>query len=204
MSWTRLDDLWTDSAVLADLDYEARWHYLALIQFCSRTDAHDGIVRAADARRCSDVPDPARVLVALAAVGLIEHTPDGRVKVPRIADHIPPPHIRKNAEQTKIRMSRLRAHKAGDHSKCLPGNCPEAPVTGSVTAEVTRNTGTGRDRTGLLTEAPTSERSLSSVPALPAEGSICPNCHWPVYPGCEREHTDGCPKYINRGEPPAA
>jgi hypothetical protein len=30
-----------------------------------------------------------------------------------------------------VRVERSRKHKAGDHSICLPGNCPEAPVNGA-------------------------------------------------------------------------
>jgi hypothetical protein len=51
---------------------------------------------------------------------------------------VPPPSVRNAAELTRIRMRRSRAHKAGDHSLCLPEHCP-------VTADVTRNPGTGRD-----------------------------------------------------------
>ena len=40
MTWTRLDDRWAERAVLAQLSYETRWHYLAMIQFCSRERSH--------------------------------------------------------------------------------------------------------------------------------------------------------------------
>lgn len=144
MTWTRLDDAWTDSPQLAELSFQTRWHYLALIQFCSRTDRLDGVLRIADARRCSDVDDPSAALAELEAAGLITVLNGGQVKVADIDKHVPPPHVRRNAEQSKVRMRRKRKHDSGDHSDCLPGRCPQV----TVTSDVTRNTGTGRDGTG--------------------------------------------------------
>lgn len=42
MSWTRLDDRWCDDEVFEDMDYEARWHYLCMIQYCSRNEKYSG------------------------------------------------------------------------------------------------------------------------------------------------------------------
>ncbi|NKY19955.1 hypothetical protein [Tsukamurella spumae] len=87
-------------------------------------------------------------------------------------------------------------------------------VPGDIPRDVPTDN-TGQDRTGqAFTKATSSERSLASVPdpepgvsttdtSLPAEGSICPVCHWPVYPGNAGDHTGGCPRTINR-RPPAA
>ena len=145
MTWTRLDDGWTDQATLADLSFEDRWHYLALIQHCSRTDKLDGVIRGVDARRCSDHPDTASAIANLNELGLLEVLDKDRYKVVRIDDHVPPPHIREKAEQDKLRQRRNRAHKVGDHSLCKPeSNC----VTGIVTRDVGRDVGTGRDGTG--------------------------------------------------------
>lgn len=147
MSWTRLDDRWTDSSELRDLSTDARWHYLCMIQFCSRTATYDGIMRARDARRCSDVEDPPSALAALDAAGLIRAEGD-RIHLLRLEQHIPPPSVRENAEKSKIRMRRHRKHKIGDHSECLPETCSHAPEGRNATAPVTRNTRTGQDRTG--------------------------------------------------------
>lgn len=154
MSWTRLDDGWTERSVFEGMPYSTRWHYLCLIQLCSRTDRVDGCLTMSAACRASDVPHPAEALAQLAAVGLVE-TRDGTCRLPFIGDHVPPPHVRNAADAAKVRMRRSRAHKTGDHSLCLPENCPDAPhVAGDVTRNVadpervTRNPGTGRDRTG--------------------------------------------------------
>lgn len=150
MSWTRLDDGFTDRPILGGLPYDVRWHYLALIQFCSRTSRYDGTMRPADARRCSDVPDPEAAVQALVDVGLVTRNGD-TVRVNLIDEHIPPPSVRDASEKAKLRMQRHRKHKNGDHSECLSENCNQAlvgPPEVSVTSSVTRNTGTGQDRTG--------------------------------------------------------
>lgn len=143
MSWTRLDDRWTDRKELSAVSYEIRWHYLAMIQFCSRTDRIDGYLRLADARRCSDVEDADGAHTALVALGLVERV-DGGLRLIEIGDHVPPPSVRMSAEKTKDRVRRHRAHKAGDHSLCLPDHCEFS----SVTSDVTRYPGTGQDGTG--------------------------------------------------------
>lgn len=155
MTWTRLDDLWTDLPELADLAYDVRWHYLAMIQFCSRTQRYDGLLKKSDARRCSDVDDPAGAIQILTTKGLVIPVSEGQVKITRIDEHIPPPSVRAETERSKIRKRRSRLHKEGDHSTCLPENCDQAipdpavdMVTGEVTKPVTRDTRTGQDRTG--------------------------------------------------------
>jgi hypothetical protein len=143
MTWTRLDDRWTEQPVFESLSYETRWHYLAMIQFCSRTDRIDGLLTIKDARRCSDVDDPARAIQDLLDVGLLEPVA-GRLRLVEIHEHIPPPSVRLASQGAKIRKRRSRSHKDGDHSMCLPEHCPHASVTG----DVTRDPGTGQDGTG--------------------------------------------------------
>lgn len=140
------------------MPHSIRWHYLCLVQLCSRTERLDGRLSRSAALRASDVDDPARALAELAAVGLVVPEAGGFL-LPRIGEHVPPPSVRKSTEATRERMRRSRAHKVGDHSLCLSGNCPDAldvtrDVTRNsaeperVTSPVTRNTGTGRDGTG--------------------------------------------------------
>lgn len=66
MSWTRLDDGWGNKIRSMDLSFPARWHYLELIQWCSRNRLYDGRVRTVDARIASDVDDPFAALVRYA------------------------------------------------------------------------------------------------------------------------------------------
>lgn len=205
MTWTRLDDTFTDSSDLAGLAHDVRWHYLAMIQFCSRTKRYDGVLKIADALRCSDVSDPAGAVDCLTTVGLVSNGEPGTVKLVLIDDHIPPPSVRENSEQSKVRMRRMRKHKNGDHSTCLPDQCKRVqvdPSTGevssaevtTVTAPVTRNTRTGQDGTGLYGEVPVSPSR--DQPSLGADGwplELCQSCGEPmqtyepgqtVHPGC--------------------
>ncbi len=155
MTWTRLDDGWTDRPILEQLSYDVRWHYLALVQFCSRTGRYDGIVRAADARRCSDVPDPMAANDTLVSIGLLVAGESG-FRVALIDEHIPPPHLRDESRKAQQRddTRRHRAHKAGEHSLCLPGKCKAlagqgvADTSADVSAEVSAYIGTGQDGTG--------------------------------------------------------
>lgn len=191
MSWTRLDDRWTEWPIFEGIPHATRWHYLCLVQLCSRTDRLDGRLSSTAARRASDVEDPTKALAELVAAGLVLSEDHG-FRLPFIADHVPPPSVRKNAEATRERMRRHRAHKAGDHSLCLPEHCPPAHrvtdavtrndvIAERVTNEVTRNTGTGQDGTGRdrqqgggITEDPWSDGKS----ALPN----CENCGGPMHP----------------------
>lgn len=189
MSWTRLDDAWTDQPILAELSFPDRWHYLAMIQFCSRTKQYDGVLRAADARRCSDHDDPASALANLADVGLI--VPEGKsVRVVKIDEHIPPPSVREASSQAKVRMQRARKHRNGDHSECRPDHCPLSTVPSNVTQLVTRNTGTGQDRTGL-DKAPRSESEKDAAWRVGLDPAECST------PGCGGRLTEAG---MSRGE----
>lgn len=172
MTWTRLDDGWTDSTDFADLDHATRWHYLAMIQFCSRTQKYDGLMRLGDARRCSDVDDPGGAIAALAADGLIA-IEDKYVRVLRIEEHVPPPSVRESAEKTKVRVRRHRKHSNGDHSECLPNFCDQAPAPSDVTGDVTRYPGTGQAGTGSSCSTPSEHDE-------PADPDSEPVDSWPV------------------------
>lgn len=189
MSWTRLDDGWTDSTEFADLDHVTRWHYLAMIQFCSRTQKYDGLMRRGDALRCSDVDDPGGALAALAAEGLIA-IEDKHVRLLRIDEHVPPPSVRESAEKTKVRVRRHRKHSNGDHSECLPANCDQAPTPSDVTGDVTRYSGTGRAGTGSSCSAP----SEVDLPVSPEGNAV----DWSV---AEIPEQDPGPRSSPMGEP---
>ena len=148
MSWTRYDDLFTERPEFDGLSFEARWHYIALVQACSRSRRWDGQLPIVKARRASDVPDPDQCHEDLSAAGLVKI--DGEtIGLPLIDEHLPSASVRSNAAATRIRMRRMRQHRAGNHSDCRAASCANA-----VTADVTRNTGTGRDRKTGADEQP--------------------------------------------------
>lgn len=154
MSWTRLDDLWTERADIGELTHATRWHLLAMIQRCSRSDLRNGILRTVDARRCSDHPDPAAALAELMAAGLIERTSDTAVRVVGIDAYLPSDATRQRTENNRLYQQRSRAHRAGNHRLCLPDKCPDAvvsaPVSADVSMQVSDDVGTGRDGTPSL------------------------------------------------------
>jgi hypothetical protein len=160
MSWTRLDDGWTDSQVFDGLPYDVRWHLLALIQFCSRTSRFDGLVRTSDARRCSDVQSPDDALASLVERGLVTRDTAG-YRVVNIDNYVLPPHLRDEhrKEGQRVRQRRNRAHKAGNHTLCTDA-CPD--VGRDLTRDVTRDTGTGRD--GQSSPSPQSTVTAKTKP----------------------------------------
>ena len=167
MTWTRLDDAWTDLPVLADMTLAARWHYLCLIQFCSRSGNYDGLIRTVDALRCSDVDKPKDAMNEIHRAGLLARTDDPkRLRLVQIDDHVPPESVREKAVRDRDRKERSRRHAAGDHSTCYRQRCehgqldepkpkrhatlPEgAPVNSPVKSHVTPGLdGTGRVGSG--------------------------------------------------------
>ena len=214
MTWTRLDDSWTDSPILADLPIPARWHYLAMIQFCSRAGHFDGVMRKVDAVRCSDVDNPKAIVDALAAAGLVEQADDPRkVRHVQIADHVPPVSVREKADRDRDRKERSRRHAAGDHAACYRQRCEQgqldepapkrhtlnpSPVTSHVTSPeqgtshvaspVKSHVTPGRDGTGRAghLEANGSER------VDPATGEVLehlPGDPWCSCPACKNDQT---------------
>lgn len=173
MSWTKLGDEWCQMTALEELSHADRWHYLCLIQFCSRTDKRDGIMRGVDARRQSDHQDPASALSHLADAGLLAIEPGDRYRIVRIEvdEHLPSDATRKRTEGNKLRQQRKRAHDKGDHSLCRD----DSPCHASVTRDV----GTGRDGTGRDKEkSPVSTMEWPTV--QPYAGLICEVCTEPI------------------------
>ena len=140
MTWLRYDDRFTGDPRWDRVSHAARWHYVALVELCGATERYDGVLPLLQAQRASDVPDPDAALKELSKARKVK-VGRSKVTVLTIDEHVPPPSIRNNAEQSRERMRRKRAHDAGDHSLCLPDRCPDAPVTGHVTG----NSGTGQD-----------------------------------------------------------
>ncbi len=149
MSWLRYDDAFCEWPEWEHVSPAGRWAYLVLVQTCSRAQAWDGRIgrRRGIAAMLAHDDAPEDRLLELAAVDLVRDHGD-TIKLPRIDEHVPPPSVRNNAEQSKVRMRRKRAHDAGQHHLCQPEHCPNAPVTDPVTSLVTRNPGTGRDGVG--------------------------------------------------------
>jgi len=180
MSWTRLDDLWCERQDLASLSFDVRWHYLCMIQFASRADIRDGLLRGVDARRCSDVEEPGAALAALTEAGLLAVAEGGYFRLTEVDSHLPSDATRRRGELAKERQRKKRAHDRGDHARCSISQCENAPardeaanVTRDSHADVTRDIGTGRDGTGRAINTPTSTDAgmtwPTAMPGRPGE-----------------------------------
>jgi len=181
MTWTRLADTWTETPALEELSFEDRWHYLAMIQRCSRAESYDGVIRAVDARRCSDHPEPSTAIANLVGAGLLVIMPGGKYRVVHIDDHVPPPSVRMKTENDRIRQRRKRAHDGGDHALCKED--ADCRVTPPVTRDVTRDKGrdprTGQDGTGR--DVGVALPSTLDWPVVaPYAGLICEVCTQPI------------------------
>lgn len=183
MSWSRFDDNWSDRMRALGMTFQTRVHYMAMIQFCSRTNLFDGEMKSVDARTCSDVDDPTACVAELQRLDLVTRhvTPDGeRYRIVNIDEHVPPPHLRDRPRKASgvARTQRWRLHKAGDHSACRPETCPDA----AVTSDVTGHAGTGQDGPGLkevpppnLTIPAQHQVTLSSGQAVPYSTGLEPS-----------------------------
>jgi hypothetical protein len=130
MTWTRLDDNWLADEAFDGLDVPTIFHYLNMIQFCSRGKRYTGLVPLVHARTCSIVDDPTAAIAALIKAELLENVDGATLRVVRIEEHIPPPSVREASAATAVRVARHRKHKNGDHSDCLPEKCSKATGNG--------------------------------------------------------------------------
>lgn len=159
MTWTRLDDNWLADEAFDGLDVPTMWHYLNMIQFCSRGKRYTGVIPLAHARTCSIVEDPLGAIAALIDAGLVENVDGATLRVVRIDEHVPPPSVREAAAATKVRVARHRKHKNGDHSECLPEKCSHLR-NASGNALHQDGDRTGLDVTGSTTPLPPDEQAL--------------------------------------------
>lgn len=177
MTWTRLDDAWSEQTALEDLSFEDRWHYLTIIQRCNRTESYDGVIRSTDARRCSDHPDPASANARLVDAGLLEIVLGGKYRVLAIDDHTPPPWVRKKTERDRNDKRRKRAHDVGDHTLCKK----DAPcVVTTVDTTVVSDSRTGQDRPGRDEKKDTLPPTSSWPVVHISKAPVCDVCLEPM------------------------
>lgn len=141
------------------MDYEARWHYLAMVQYCSRNERYDGRLSLISVRKASDGADHERTLAILVEAGLVRNVDGATFELVRIRQHIPPPYmrdpVRKERQRDEKRRSRL--HAKGEHGECLPASCDRAG-----NADVSTDTGTGQDGPGQEVPPVTHEAEIRS------------------------------------------
>jgi len=146
MTWLSFDDGYTREAVWDDVPWDTRWHFHAMVEACCASRRYDGRLRRADARRCSDVPDPDRSVRELIACRLVIDHGDV-VEIESIDNFLPPAGERAENLLARKRKNqaayRRRKCERGDHDRhCPAATCPERAAR--VSERVTGNPGTGR------------------------------------------------------------
>jgi hypothetical protein len=148
MTWTKLGEEWSDVARdLSDAAY--RTHVDALCW--SNRRGLDLLVPKRDLKRFAETDDPDTAVKELGHAGWWEdrgdawwvgaHFPDWQLESSVVA---------KRREQSAVTTRRSRLHHIGDHSMCLPKNCPslrggDASQTRSHDASPERSPGTVRN-----------------------------------------------------------
>ena len=146
MTWTKLGDEWPAAA--RDLtDAEHRTHVDALCWSALRLlDLH---VPKAEVRRFAESPDAETAVKGLVVKGWWEDHGDTwyiGVKFPEWQrDRAQVEHRRAYLAEAKRRS---RAHRGGDHSLCLPGNCAAVTRESTVDTTVDSTHDPGRDGSG--------------------------------------------------------
>lgn len=122
MTWTKLGDEFSDEA--RDLtDAEFRTHVEALCW--SNRRLLDLYVTRRDVRRFAETDDPAAAVSGLVAKGWWQPDGDGWYIGEHFADwQLERKVVEQRRDAAALRQRRSRRHRAGDHSLCLPANCP--------------------------------------------------------------------------------
>ena len=149
VTWTKLDDLWCERRELAAINFADRWHYLAMIQFCSRADLRDGVMRGVDARRCSDHPDPNRALAELGKVGLIvADVASDTYSLIEVDAHLPVMRQGRRPQTTRSVSSARGSTMPATIRSASSGTATRLRVTSRVTVTRMSRVTSGRDGTG--------------------------------------------------------
>jgi hypothetical protein len=163
MSWASYGDQFTRQQLWDEVSYEARWHYVALVEECVRGHRWDGRLSNALARRASDVPDPDKAHTELERVGLLAVIA-GTVELLYIGHHIPSPGDRPDTLLPRKRENqaeyRRKKCERGEHDRhCPSATCPvkEQRRRARVSERVTGNPESSRDESSGENYSPTKE-----------------------------------------------
>ena len=135
MTWTKLGDEFSDEA--RDLtDAEHRTHVDAL--GWSNRRGLDLPIPKRDLRKFAESPDVEAAVVGLVVKGWWADRGDSWYAGLRFPEwQLERAVVEQRKQANALRVRRSRMHKAGDHSICVAGHCPDA-VTGDVTRDVMR------------------------------------------------------------------
>jgi hypothetical protein len=128
MGWSRIGDEFPADRRWDGVPYDARWHYLALMAACSKSQRFDCRMPLMLAHRASDVPDPEAATEALVTAGFLVIDGLDVIIVEGEAQHMLPPHkrdrTRKENQRRWTKKHRETKCENGEHDEHCPATCP--------------------------------------------------------------------------------
>lgn len=147
MTWCRFGDEFTFDQRWDGVSYEARWHLMAMVALCSKSERFDCKMPLVAALRASDVMHPQECLDVLQSAGFVLVNGYEVEIIDGEARHMPPVSVRERKRKADQR-SRTRKHRQkrcndGIHDSSCPRSCP------SRTKDIRNNNGNAlpQDRT---------------------------------------------------------
>jgi hypothetical protein len=176
MGWSRIGDEFPADRRWDGVPYEARWHYLALMAACSKSQRFDCRMPLMLAHRASDVPDPEAATEALLDAGLVVIDGSHVTIVDGEAQHMLPPskrdHTRKENQRRWTQKHRQIKCETGEHDANCPATCPRRSEEDSRKPlhdnqqEPPQPSPIGLDRPDAVRESPLYRRGEDSRKAL--------------------------------------
>lgn len=127
MGWSRIGDEFPADRRWDGVPYDARWHYLALMATCSKSQRFDCRIPLMLANRASDVPDPEAATEALVTAGFLVIDGLDVIIVEGEARHMLPPHkrdrTRKENQRRWTKKHRETKCESGEHDEHCPATC---------------------------------------------------------------------------------
>ncbi|MDP9461721.1 MAG: hypothetical protein M3Q22_16215 [Actinomycetota bacterium] len=211
MTWTKLGEEWPDAArELTDAAF--RTHVEALCWSNRRgLDLH---IPKRDLRRFAETDDPDTAVKNLVTANWWQDCGDTWFIGVQFADwQLESSVVNKRREDTALRVRRHRMHEAGEHSICLPKNCPylrniSSGSVGSALGNALRDALPGTERNGAEqngsarsgevvwkvgeTEVVVGEPTADWPPVRRPSGPLCHVCHEPIDPAVGEDTHPGC------------
>lgn len=130
MTWTAIPDTFPTDPRLLECSRDARLLHVEALVYCNQ-HLTDGALPHGALPRITDSPDPSAAVTELESVGLWSPVADRNVWQVEWKDQEPSSEVERRRAITRARVARHRAHKSGDHSRCIAKFCNALHVTPS-------------------------------------------------------------------------
>ncbi len=196
MTWTKLGEEWPDAArELGDAAF--RTHVEALCW--SNRRGLDLQIPKRDLKRFAETDDPDTAVKNLVTANWWQDCADTWFIGVQFADwQLESSVVNKRREDTALRVRRHRMHEAGEHSICLPKNCPylrnlSSGSVGNALPNALRDALPGTERNGTEQKHLGDDKYPHDWPSVrPASGPFCRACHEPIDPAVGEDTHPGC------------